>query len=80
MSRRPTTDAKEMLDEEGKLEGWIARNRAIAMATMVARIHHTLIPSSLISLPPFHSIVAVRWHFYYVNGRAILITDRGGGV
>jgi hypothetical protein len=69
-----------MFDKEGELEGWMARNSAIAMATMVATIHHTLIPSSRISLPPFHTIIEVRWRIYYVNGRAILIPDQIGSV
>ena len=69
-----------MFDKEGELEGWMARNSAIAMAIMVATIHHTLIPSSGISLPPFHTILELRWRIYYVDERAILIPDQIGRV
>jgi len=50
-----------MLDEEGELEGWMARNNAIAIAKMVATRHHTWIPSSLTSIPPFNAIIELRW-------------------
>jgi hypothetical protein len=50
-----------MLDEEGELEGWMARKSAIAIARIVATIHHALIPSSLTSIPPLHTIIEVRW-------------------
>ena len=54
-------DAIEMLDEEGELEGWMARKSAIAIAKIVAKIHHTLIPFSLTRIPPLHTIIEVRW-------------------
>ena len=61
-SRRPTTDAKERLDEEGELEGWMARNSAMAMAKIVAAIHQILIPSLFKGIPPFRATIEVRWH------------------
>jgi hypothetical protein len=64
VNRCPTTDAKEALDEEGELEGWMARKSAIAITKMVATIHHTLIPSWFKAIPPFHTITELRWHIH----------------
>ena len=69
-----------MLDEEGELEGWIARNNAIAIARMVATRHHTLIPSSLTSIPPFVPSMNLDGESFYYTGRAILIPDPMGSV
>lgn len=62
MSRWPTTDAIERLDEEGELIWWMVRKSVIAMAKIVAAIHQTLIPSLFTGIPPFHTIIEVKWH------------------
>jgi hypothetical protein len=53
-----------MLDEEGALEGWTARNSAIAIAKMVATIHHAFIPSWFTAISPFHAIIEIRWRIH----------------
>jgi hypothetical protein len=68
-----------MLDEEAELEGWMARNNAIAMAKMVAAIHHTLIPSLFTSIPPFHTIVKLDGVRICLIDKAILIPEHIGG-
>ena len=81
MSRWPTTDAKERLDEEGELEGWRVIKSAIAMAKIVAAIHQTLIPSLFTGIPPFsYNHWNEMLYSFTLNERAILIPDHLSGV